>query len=232
VSRREKLRQSMLDDIKATARRQMAENGTAGLSLSAIARELEVSQPALYRYYASRDDLVTVLIVDAFNAMADACETADAGVPTEQYGTRMLQVILAMREWALANPVDFQLIYGNPIPGYHAPEDETTRASWRTFAVILKILNSAHQAGKLTPRPQDLQHAATLIRSLPPDQGQEAIEPVIVHIGVLGWCLTHGMILLELFHHTTALVADPGAFYRYEAENLLRQFGLTIDIEE
>jgi AcrR family transcriptional regulator len=228
MSRREKLRQIMLDDIKQVARQQMAENGTATISLSAIARALEVSQPALYRYYPSRDDLITALILDAYNDLADTEAAADSSQPSEYYGRRLMAVILAIREWAVAHPLDFQLIYGNPIPGYHAPEAETMPAARRGFAVILRILYQALLAGALKPRPSDLEQAARMSTRLQVEENGQAIDlpQVVLYIGVAGWYQTNGLIMLELFNHTRALIADPGAFYQAEMENLLNSLGL------
>ena len=103
---------SMEAQIKAVARQQMADHGTAGLSLRGIGREMGISAPAIYNYYPRLDDLITALIVDAFNALADAIEAAEAGTPGETCGQKILAMCLAYRQWAVEHPVDFQLIYG------------------------------------------------------------------------------------------------------------------------
>jgi AcrR family transcriptional regulator len=230
MTRREKLRQEMLADIKTAARQQMAENGTAAISLSAIARALEVSQPALYRYYASRDDLVTALIVDAFDALAVALAEAQQGLPTEAYSRRLMAVILRYREWALEHPVDFQLIYGNPIPGYQAPYEVTAPSSWRSFVVILNILDQAYTGGALQPPASYIQAVEKLNLRLPliDDEQGVALPAVVLYIGMTGWYRIHGMIMLELFHHVQAMLPEPGAFYRHEVEELMRSAGFAL----
>jgi AcrR family transcriptional regulator len=227
-TRREKLRQEMMQDIKVAARRQMAENGTAAISLSAIARELEVSQPALYRYYPSRDDLVTALILDAFNDLADALEQTAGQHGEDVYGPRLLAVILAYREWAMEHPVDFQLIYGNPIPGYHAPYPLTAPASWRSFTVILGILARAYTAGALKPQAEQIRAAAQMSLALPEPEAEPTptLPKIILYFGMIGWYRIHGMIMLELFHHTQGIVNDTRSFYRREVELLLKSMGL------
>jgi AcrR family transcriptional regulator len=105
------LRNEMMEDIKDTARQQMAENGTAAISLSAIARKLGVSQPALYRYYTSRDDLVTALIIDAFTDLAVTLENTSQESSGASYHQRMSAIMRAYRAWALEHPLDFQLIW-------------------------------------------------------------------------------------------------------------------------
>ena len=166
MSRRERLREKTIQEIKTTARQQMADGGTTALSLNGIARSMEISTPGLYRYFASRDDLVTALIAEAYNDLAEALEAAALEIPREAFYERMMSTVLAYREWALAHPVDFTLIYGNPIPGYHAPVEVTMPAARRGFAAILRILAEADQAGALRlPEeyqrlPEELQPAA------------------------------------------------------------------------
>src|SRR5689334_18627833 len=116
--RRERFRDNVREQICEVARKQMADSGTAAVSLRAIARELKLTAPALYRYFASRDELITALILDAFNSLADTlAATAQAAAPDNPWN-QMTAVLIAYRAWALAHPTDFQLIYGNPIPGY------------------------------------------------------------------------------------------------------------------
>jgi AcrR family transcriptional regulator len=228
MSRRETLRNEMMEAIKDTARRQMAVNGTASISLSAIARELGVTQPALYRYYASRDDLVTALIIDAYIDLAEAMEHANQEISETAYYQRMSAILRAYRAWALQHPLDFQLIYGNPIPGYHAPEEGTTQAARRGFAVVLTVLAEAYAAGALLPQPRHQQAADELLISLwAKDQEQENKLPALVaYLGVMGWYHIHGMIMLELFNHTQEIISDSDAFYNFEIDSLLASLGM------
>ena len=142
----------MIDEIKETARRQLATEG-ADLSLRAIARELGVVSSALYRYFASRDELLTALIIDAYNAIGEAGERADAAI-TERLDLtrRWLAVANAWREWALAHPAEYALIHGSPVPGYAAPADTVAPAS-RRFLVIAAIIRDGRQSGVLAPTP-------------------------------------------------------------------------------
>jgi AcrR family transcriptional regulator len=227
MTRREHLRKITLEEIKSIARQQMAETGTATVSLSAIARQMEMSAPALYRYFPSRDDLVTVLIVEAFDDLADALEEA-AQRPAGSYGEQLLNVILTYRAWALARPEDFALIYGNPIPGYEAPAEVTRPAAQRGFAVILSILAAAYRAGELQLLPEHLHLPPAVQTSLAQleETGAFQLSTAVIYLGVVGWYRIHGMIMLELFHHTQPLVNDTEAFYRHEVESLLKSFGL------
>jgi AcrR family transcriptional regulator len=228
MTRRERLHQSTIEEIKSTARGQMAESGTTALSLNAIARAMEISTPGLYRYFTSRDDLVTALITDAYNDLADALEVAALHLPQDAYYERMMATVLAYRKWALAHPVDFTLIYGNPIPGYHAPEEVTTPAARRGFAAILRILAEAEQAGALRPAVEYRQLPPEIHPAFPSIDGQPspAVPEAVLYFGLVGWTRIHGMLMLELFNHIQPLMSNTTAFYQFEMKNLLNSVGL------
>lgn len=227
-SRRDQQRDNTREEIKTIARQHMAQHGTNALALRAIAREMDISAAALYRYFASLDDLITALILDAFNAMADALEAAAASQPRDDYAARLHAVLLAYRQWALDNPAEFQLIYGNPIPGYEAPSELTRAAAVRSNQVVGGILAEAHQAGKLkTPPeyphlPETVQNRFDAVSVLydPP------LSSVVLYVAAVGWTHIHGIVMLELFHHLQGVVGDSEAFYRFAVRNLINTIGL------
>ncbi|MDX2161655.1 MAG: TetR/AcrR family transcriptional regulator [bacterium] len=209
--------------IKAVARAQMAALGTAGLSLRAIAREMDVTAPALYRYYPCLDDLITALIVDAFNHLADWLEAADEAIPArDDYRARLIAVCLAYRDWAFSHPTDFQLIYGNPIPGYDAPDDVTVPAAVRTNVALTQVLVEAHRAGKYrlpdVPLPETVRETADRIGAAYQLSGD------LVDAGIALWELVHGSVFLEMFGHTPPTVGDVQA-------HLVRLIGLHFPID-
>ena len=115
-TRRERLHDATIAEIKEVARRQMAEQGTAAISLRAIARAMGMTAPSIYRYFAGRDDVITALILDAYNAQADAIEHAvSASLEADARG-RLQAAVFRYRDWALEHPAEYQLILGNPIP--------------------------------------------------------------------------------------------------------------------
>ena len=120
---RARARAEITDEIKSVARRQLAEQGSAALSLRAVAREVGMVSSAVYRYFPSRDDLLTVLIVDAYDAVGAAAEQALAARRRGGVVSRWVGVSAAIRTWALAHPHEYALIYGSPVPGYAAPQD-------------------------------------------------------------------------------------------------------------
>jgi AcrR family transcriptional regulator len=150
ASIRARVRTEMTSEIKETARRQLATDG-ANLSLRAIARELGVVSSALYRYFASRDELLTALIIDAYNSIGEAGERADAAIAERlDLTSRWLAVANAWREWALAHPAEYALIHGSPVPGYAAPADTIAPAN-RRFLVIAAIIRDGRQSLILAP---------------------------------------------------------------------------------
>jgi len=223
----------MSAEIKAAARRQMAQYGTAGLSLRGIARELRITAPAIYNYFPRLDDLITALIVDTFSALAEAMEAAGAEVESDRPYDKVLVLCLAYRRWAVAHPVDFQLIYGNPIPGYHAPEELTIPLARRPFLGLFRCFMEAHENGELVvpAEYQDLPPATIEgIAAWKRLSGIEMPDPLLALL-MSGWSRIHGMVMLELFHHIQPLVGDGAAFYRYEIDAFLERLGMGLGCE-
>lgn len=220
--------ENVRNQIKAIARHQMAEEGTTSIGLRAIAREMNMTAPALYRYFPTLDDLITTLILDAFNALGEAVEAADAAQPQGGYYERLMAVMIAYRECALKYPTDFQLIYGNPIPGYKAPGELTTPAASRTFVVVMQILREALQAGALK-LPSEYEYLPpslnTYLLEMIAEQSYD-VPPAIAYIGVVGWARIHGIIMLELFNHIQPVIGSPGEFFEFEIRHLCESIGL------
>ena len=126
---RERARAELTREIKEAARRQLAETGAPQLSLRAVARELGLVSSALYRYFPSRDDLLTALIIDAYDSLGEAAETAAAATGTAGPSSGWRAVCHAIRDWARQNPHEYALIYGSPVPGYQAPRDTVAPAA-------------------------------------------------------------------------------------------------------
>lgn len=228
MTRREKFRQITIDEIKSLARLQMAEGGTASLSLNAIARQMGMSGPALYRYFENRDALLTALIVDAYHDLASELEETAARFADQTARECLKQVLLTYRRWALDHSVDFQLIFGNPIPGYQAEEALTAPSAGKVFAPILRILERAYRLENRAfpaflaeiPSPLRVGLAASL------QENQPDLLQQVVYIGLVGWYHIHGMIMLELFQHIQPLINEPALFYQFEIERLMDQMNL------
>ncbi len=214
--------------IKQHARQLMAEEGTAGLSIRGIAKMMEVTPPAIYHYFASLEDLITTLIAEDFNGLADALEAARDASSAATAGGKLLEVVVAYRQWALDHPVDFQLIYGNPIPGYAAPREVTVPAVVRTFVTPVALIETALQSGELIPQPP--------YDAIPPEveahlhqlitEGGYPIQTLSMHLAMVMWTQLHGIIMLELYNHLEPNVGSVESFYRHVMTGLLRSMGL------
>jgi len=226
-SLRARVRAEMIEEIKSAARRHLAADG-ANLSLRAVARELGMVSSALYRYFASRDDLLTALIIDAYNVLGEAAERADATVTdrTDLAG-RWLAVCHAVRGWALANPHEYALIYGSPVPGYRAPQDTVGPAS-RPTLVLGAILRDGVAAGRLSGWEHDVlpRGVAADLRRL---TGPDALPGVPVKLlarGMAAWIQLFGTVSFELFGRFINVLDDPAAFFDLQMRRTAAQLGL------
>lgn len=151
---RQLARAENIERIKTLALDQLATSSAAELSLRAIARELNLVSSALYRYFPSRDDLITALIVDAYTDLAETLEDAGAA---DRRGPRRrwVETCLALRDWAVAAPHRFALVYGSAIPGYAAPPDTIDPAGRVVRALFSPALDGPAGAptdGRAVPR--------------------------------------------------------------------------------
>ncbi|MFI6357619.1 TetR/AcrR family transcriptional regulator [Streptomyces sp. NPDC050743] len=209
--------------IKEAARRQLAEEGAAKLSLRAVARELGMVSSALYRYFPSRDDLLTALIIDAYDSLGAAAEQArDAAAGTPAVA-RWTAVCEAVRGWALAHPHEYALIYGSPVPGYAAPQT-TVPAAARVGLVFIGIVRETREDSGLADlglptglRPEAERMAADLAPDLPP----EAITALVA-----AWAQLFGLVSFELFGQFNKVVEDREAFFRHAVTGLAHGVGL------
>jgi AcrR family transcriptional regulator len=223
---RARVRQELTSEIKAVARRQLATEG-ANLSLRAVARELGMVSSAVYRYFPSRDDLLTALIIDCYNEMGETGERAAAGEGTAF--ERFMAFSHAIRDWALANPADYALIYGSPVPGYRAPRDTVGPAA-RTTVVLAGFLAEGIASGELrpvfdhdTPPPPALE--AELVQALPviaPD-----IPIALLLRGLTAWIQLYGIITFELFGRFNNFIeASRREFFDHQMRVMAKEIGL------
>ena len=150
---RARVRAELTREIKSVARRQLAESGAAALSLRAVARELNMASSAVYRYFPSRDELLTALIVDAYDAVGAAAELDESGVRRTDFAGRWMAAARAVREWAVAHPQEHALIYGSPVPGYRAPLDTIDPAARIPLLLLHIVDDCAASAGCRTVPP-------------------------------------------------------------------------------
>ncbi len=225
---RERNRAAVMAEIRQAAHRQLAEVGPAALSVRAVARELGMASSAIYRYVSSRDELLTLLIIEGYTAMADHVQGAVARVRGP--GKRFTAIGLAGREWALENPQQFALIYGSPVPGYEAPQ-ETIAPATRIPALLVGVLQEAQakpQAPAFSPRvKRSLRPLTSGLRDWAPEP---AFSEAVLALGVMAWTHVIGSISFELFGHRHNVVGDSEADRRAYFEFELRTLGQLLGI--
>ncbi|MFD7450911.1 TetR/AcrR family transcriptional regulator [Kitasatospora sp. NPDC059827] len=206
---RERYRAQVREEVKRHAREQIATAGASALSLNAIAKRMGLSGPALYRYFAGRDELITELVRDAYRSLADTLRVGAEG------GADLRALAHALRLWALADPQRYFLIYGTPVPGYHAPED-TTAISGEIMTVLLDACVAA-PAGRESPPTALAGHLA--------DHRDWAFghpaPPEALHRFLSLWTRLHGVLSLELAGHFAGMGFDPALLYAAELDDLL-----------
>jgi AcrR family transcriptional regulator len=223
---RQRARAELTREIKEEARRQLAATGADGLSLRAVARQLGMVSSAIYRYYPSRDDLLTALIIDAYDAIGEAAEGAAAGAAAVR--ERWAATCHAVRDWARANPHEYALIYGSPVPGYRAPQETVPHAS-RVPLAFTGLLGAATENGEVVEVkdavPVDGQlaaQAATLAAILAPP----VIPPAVLVRGVIAWTQIFGMISFELFGQFVGSFEPADAIFANAVEQLAAFVGI------
>ncbi|MFZ6031036.1 MAG: TetR/AcrR family transcriptional regulator [Chloroflexota bacterium] len=215
-------------DIKRIAFRRLAELGTQGLSLRAIARELNITAPAIYNYFPRLEDLITALIVDAFTALGDALVAGRDAVAASDLVQRLRATGLAYRRWAIEHPEQYNLIFGTPIPGYEAPIAITQPAAARGLDILVAALDDAHRAGQLQLDADLLAATPGLLEEIDAWRQADgnAADPRIHYLALAVWTRVHGFVSLELGRQFPAALQDTGAIFRLELERILAECGL------
>jgi AcrR family transcriptional regulator len=226
LSRRDRVRAATVTEIKDTARRILVAEGPAGLSLRAIAREMGMTAPALYRYFPSREDLIGALIAELYDeltATLSAAATAAGGDPR----AGITAASWTFRSWALAHPREFGLLFGSPIPGIDAHSDDSPAglAAERFGQLFGDLVARIYQddpfpapaEDEMDPRLREELRAwcAGLPAELPPGAAQ---------VFVSCWIRLYGMVAMEVFGHLR--FALPDAEPMFEAE--LRDLGVKL----
>jgi AcrR family transcriptional regulator len=210
--------------IKDTAWKQIAEHGAPALSLRGIARELKITAPAIYNYFPSRDELVTALIIDAYTSFGNSQLAARDAVPAESAEERLKAIGMAYRNWALAHPERYQLIFGTPVPGYQAPMDQVLPSGARSLRALVSVIEDLRLAGRLKaarfPTISPKYKAAFEVWQ----SHAGKVDLLSLSVAMLVWCRVHGIVSLELAGDLPPFGPNADALYQYELESTLKQF--------
>ncbi|WP_432194449.1 TetR/AcrR family transcriptional regulator [Streptomyces sp. bgisy027] len=203
---RERYRAQVRTEIKERAWEQIATAGASALSLNAIAKQMGMSGPALYRYFGGRDELITELVRDAYRSLADTFRAA------AEAGAGLSGLAHALRAWALKDPQRYFLIYGTPVPGYHAPDD-TTAISSEIMATLLDACAALPADGPATEFEAHLAGHRDWA-------GDHPAPPAALHRALTFWTRLHGVLSLELAGQFSGMGLDPAQLFAAELGDL------------
>ncbi|MBJ7341784.1 TetR/AcrR family transcriptional regulator [Mycolicibacterium sp.] len=210
MGKRQDTRDRIEREIVEVGRRHLVTDGATGLSLRAIARDLGMVSSAVYRYVASRDDLLTLLIVDAYTDLADTVDRAALGA-NGSWQDRLLTMARAARRWAVDEPATWALMYGSPVPGYHAPAELTVGPGTRVVGALMAVVAAGVSAGEVSeagPAPSATTSAD--FDAIRAEFGFAGGDPALMKCFLL-WATLVGAISLEVFGQYGAdTLSDPG----------------------
>ncbi|WP_264793971.1 TetR/AcrR family transcriptional regulator [Arthrobacter mangrovi] len=224
---RERAREQTISDIVRIGREHLASQGAAALSLRAVARDLGVVSSAVYRYVKSRDELLTLLVVDAYDELGDAVDEAVGRLPEADFPGRLRALARAVRSWALREPARYALLFGSPVPGYEAPSERTTGPGTRVVLALVAIAEGAWRARALAlpetgPLPQQLAKDLEAIR------GEYALEApaAVVSRWLQVWATLFGAVGFEVFGQYGGTFSRPEELFEQQLDTLVELAGL------
>jgi AcrR family transcriptional regulator len=222
---RARARAETTEQIKQIARRHLAAEGP-NLSLRAVARDLGVVSSAVYRYFASRDELLTALIVDGYTSMADRVEVAEAAAPRRDLLGRWLALGNAMRDWSLANRHEYGLLYGTPVPGYAAPQT-TIEPATRPVQLAMAILRDGVERDVIeVPKDRLPGPVRADVERVGAAPGFAGVPPTLIARAFSVWAQLFGTISFELFGRLTNGVTDYDAYFDHQLRVMARYLGV------
>lgn len=229
---RERAREQTMAEILTIGRAHLATEGAAALSLRAVARDLGVVSSAVYRYVKNRDELLTLLVVDGYQALGDAVDAAvDAVVvkKTDDFRAQFMALGWAVREWANAEPARYGLLFGSPVPGYEAPAEQTVQPGTRVVYRLVEIIEKAFIAGKIRATDQEQPLAPALaadVYRVRAELGLQSGDREILR-GLTVWPALFGLVNFEVFgQYGTDTFTNSAALFDFQCGLLADNLGL------
>jgi AcrR family transcriptional regulator len=225
---RARAREQTMRDIVRIGREHLATDGAAALSLRAVARDLGVVSSAVYRYVESRDELLTLLVVDGYDELGDAVDAALAPIARGDHARRMVAIGRAVRAWALAEPATYALLFGSPVPGYEAPAERTTEPGTRVIRRLVEVWEDAWVAGELSLADESVgpRRLARDLARIRRDLGITAPDALVAR-GMLAWAALFGCVSFEVFgQYGPGTFTDPKDIFEHHLQALVATVGL------
>jgi AcrR family transcriptional regulator len=225
---RERIRVEMTREITEVARRHLAQSGPAALSLRAVARDVGMVSSAVYRYFPSRDELLTALIIEAYDEMGATVEKAESAVRRRDLAGRWRAICMSVRQWAMEHPNEYGLLYGTPVPGYAAPQ-RTIASAARVPTLMLRLLADLRAAGRDPSQGPNSVRVPRKVRAAIASAlgvvGGE-VSPDLMARGLMAWTWLFGAVSFELFGHLVGSVDDPDVFFGHQVDRMAHVVGL------
>ena len=224
---RDRARAQTMDDILRIGREHLAQEGAAALSLRAVARDLGVVSSAVYRYVRNRDELLTLLVVDAYNELGDEVDAALATIADYDYRAQFRTIGVAVRTWALREPARYALLFGSPVPGYAAPADQTTGPGTRVIVALISLYERAYASGR-TAVPDTVPVPAALRKDFDAIRSEYALTApdALIARGVLAWAALFGAINFDVFdQYGPQTFTDRDDLFAHHLDILLETIG-------
>jgi AcrR family transcriptional regulator len=221
-TRRERLRAEALEEIRRYGYEQIAAGGPTALSLNGIAKAMGMSGPALYRYFASRDELLATLVTESYEDMARALEAAVAAVHDKPAETRLRTAMNAYRDWARSSPHRYRLVFGSTYGSGELDPDRIIPAAARSMAVLLAGLADLDPASP-APKVDSTALRRELRRWGKERAGDQVSDTGVLLLGLLGWSRMHGIVSLEIEGFYDQVGVDAGLLFEAEVEHLVEQ---------
>ena len=241
ASRRDRLRAATTAEIIQTARRLLVESGPQAVSLRAIAREMGMTAPGLYRYFESHEELIRHVVADIFTglhgnikdailAVGQPTPDADPDEVSVHMAAKTVAACRAFRAWALENPGEFGMIFGVPLPGYaELSRDDIAEACAQEFAATFYgLFVELWQAARFpVPRDDEIDPALSTQLMEHYSEMHHAGLPAGAHVVFLRcWSLLYGAVAIEVFGHLDFALADASPLFEYTLADLARMLGL------
>jgi AcrR family transcriptional regulator len=248
VTRRDRMRAATMEEITATARRLLVEQGPESASLRAIAREMGMTAPGLYRYYSSREELLRHVIamifrelsrdiheaIDAAGPVADAPACASDEDKRRNVSRKMVAACLEFRRWGLSHKEEFALLFGVPLPGLEEGDFDIAQTCALEFAgtfygLFIELWNAVHFP---VPDPAEIDEALLAqVRRFGAKLGTD-VPPGTLLVFLRCWILLYGAVSMEVFGHLGFAVDDPAPMFEFTLADLARLVGLEYPLRD
>ncbi|MGW1106817.1 TetR/AcrR family transcriptional regulator [Streptomyces sp. NPDC002540] len=224
--RRHRVREEALADAMHIARRLLIEEGPTAVTVRAVAREMGLTAPGLYRYYAGHRELVQTLVSHLYEELAGALTAARERKPADEPGQRLREVCRELRGWALEHPREFTLLFAKPVADADTtPGAVAHDASWRFGGVVLDLMVELYRRGDVRA-PADLDPVwAAQLEEVREHLAGEPVPLEVIYVFVACWARLYGAVAVEVFGHLDFALTDPGPLFEHAVSDILAMLG-------